>query len=436
MEEKILALPPREERAEDATEDNVYEDNVYIEEKAEENTAEKLKEADEAKEVTEAEVKAAPLPAVGAVPASVERERRRLLFGLVCTLFGAVAVTVYGTFAALIGKSFVPLPERLMGEVLGVPVYVAETQEPPSLDKIPPQTVGEDDLPGAAEQENAPEDVPTEPAHGERLPIMNVDFSVGDDPFAIINETPYAPDVTALLGSPSSMPTLDGLRENYGEDAPFVLILHTHGTEAYSPHLADAYDSAESFRSLDAEAGVVSVGREMKRVFESHGIGTVHIETMFDAESFNDAYYFAAQEIRRVMRENPSITYFFDVHRDAMVDSAGAALRPISPSTSTVDGVSAAQIMLVVGTDHAGSGHTLWEENFSFALKLQKASLEFDPDLMRPLNLRSPSFNQQYSAQSLLVEIGSAANSVLEARLAGMIFAEAASRVIEGFAGI
>jgi len=88
--------------------------------------------------------------------------------------------------------------------------------------------------------------------------------------------------------------------------------------------------------------------------------------------------------------------------------------------------------MLVVGTDHAGSGHASWRDNMALALKLQRSALSFDPHLMRPLNLRSASFNQQYTAGSLLVEVGSAANSVEEARLAGVIFAEAASRVITG----
>ena len=115
-----------------------------------------------------------------------------------------------------------------------------------------------------------------------------------------------------------------------------------------------------------------------------------------------------------------------------MVAADGTALRPISNSTVTVEGVSAAQIMLVVGTDHAGSGHAAWQNNLSVALKLQSAALAFDPDLMRPLNLRSASFNQQYTPGSLIVEVGSAANSLSEAKLAGMIFAEAASRVIEG----
>lgn len=365
----------------------------------------------------------------------IKTERKRLFVALACTILGTLAVIVYGTTAV---KTFLevksPLPEILLGEVLGVGAALqGNIYAPPPLGKIPPQTVTDGVPPGAAENETVPDKpdnpTPEQPPNGS-FPIINMDLSVTDDPFAIINETPYEPDTYGLFSADSPIPDLDDLQAAYGKDAPVVLIIHTHGTESYSPHGAAEYSEGESFRSLAPEDGVVAVGREMKKVFESHGIGVIHVETMFDSEDFNSAYYLAAQEIIRITKEYPSISYVFDVHRDAMVTPDGTGLRPTSPSTTTVDGVSAAQIMLVVGTDHAGSGHTGWYDNLSVALKLQSAALEFDPDLMRPLNLRSASFNQQYTAGSLIVEVGAAANSLKEACLAGMIFAEAASRVI------
>jgi len=387
-------------------------------------------------EITENAAETSVKPTVTSTP-SVKRERRRLVLGLGCTILATLAVVVYGTNAVqTFRQRALPLPEKLMGEVLGVSVtYSADAQKLPELPKIPPQTVYDGASPGAAEHESAPETDDAPPAPEENLtemPIINVDFSVGADPYAIINETPYEPDVNGLLDAPAAVPSFAELCETYGEDAPVVLILHTHGTEAYLPHLSESVPNGESFRSLDAERGVVSVGREMKRVFESHGIGVIHIETMLDAESFSNAYYNSAEVIRSVCREYPSVSYVFDVHRDAMVSADGSQLRPRSASTVTVEGVSPAQIMLVVGTDHAGSGHASWRDNMALALKLQRSALSFDPHLMRPLNLRSASFNQQYTAGSLLVEVGSAANSVEEARLAGVIFAEAASRVITG----
>lgn len=362
--------------------------------------------------------------------------RGRLLFSLACTVLATLAVIVYGTTAArsILGVK-TPIPEILLGEVVGSGVALqGNVYAPPSLGRIPPQTVTDGVPPGAAEDEifeSEPDEEPSAPL-GESFPIVNVDLSVADDRFAVINETPYEPDTASLFASGSPVPSLSEIRKKYGEDAPVVLIIHTHGTEAYSPYGAAWYSGGESFRSLDPHNSVVAVGREMKKVFESHGIGVIHVETMFDAEDYNSAYYLAAQEIIRITKKYPSISYVFDVHRDAMVTPDGTGLRPTSPSTTTVDGVSAAQIMLVVGTDHAGSGHTGWYDNLSVALRLQSAALDFDPDLMRPLNLRSASFNQQYTAGSLIVEVGAAANSLREASLAGMIFAEAASRVIEG----
>ncbi|MBQ8524828.1 MAG: stage II sporulation protein P [Clostridia bacterium] len=361
--------------------------------------------------------------------AGLRRERASLVIRLCLVCLATVAVIVYGSCAAVFLNTGVPLAERLLGEVLGTPVILhGNVYAAPPLGLIPPQTVTEGEAPGAAEQESVPE-APPITEEGRVYPILSMDLSVTDDPFAIVNETPYSPNREGLLAV-DGVPSLSELQSTYGADAPVVLIIHTHGTEAYSAHGASEYADGESFRSLTPEDGVVSVGREMKKVFESHGIGVIHIETMFDAEDFNSAYLLAAEQIRRVCREYPSVSYVFDVHRDAMVAADGTGIRPLSPSTSTVEGVSAAQIMLVVGTDHAGSGHTGWQENLSIALKLQKAALDFDPDLMRPLNLRSASFNQQYTPGSLIVEVGAAANSVEEARLSGMIFAEAAARVI------
>ena len=365
---------------------------------------------------------------------NVKKERRNLVALLLCVVFATVSVIVYGiTLADKFAERKTPIAEKLLSEVLGGGVTnLGGTYSWPPLVRIPPQTVVEGEDPGAAEQETVPE-VNVTPPSGILLPMKTVDLSVNaDDVFAIINETPYEPDTLSLYAADSAIPSVKELQNIYGEDAPIVLILHTHGTEAYSPHGASEYDSGASFRSDEPENGVISVGKKMKSVFEGHGSGVIHLETMFDYDDYNMAYYNAAAEIRRLTEEYPSIAYVFDVHRDAMITSDGVNLRPTSPSVSTIENVNAAQIMLVIGTDYAGSGHAGWTDNMALALKIQKSALGFDPGIMRPLNLRSASFNEQYTKGSLLVEVGAAANSVEEACLAGTIFAEAAVRVMNG----
>lgn len=96
---------------------------------------------------------------------------------------------------------------------------------------------------------------------------------------------------------------------------------------------------------------------------------------------------------------------------------------PISP-----DGV--AQIMLVCGTDEMGADFPDWEENLSFALALQSAAHTKYPSMMRNINLRSASFNEQLASRYLLVEVGSAGNTLESAKEAGRRFAEVFAGVI------
>ena len=60
------------------------------------------------------------------------------------------------------------------------------------------------------------------------------------------------------------------------------------------------------------------------------------------------AYYNASLEIRRVLKEYPSVSYIIDVHRDSVELSDGTHY----PLKAEADGHIAAQLMFVVGTDH------------------------------------------------------------------------------------
>ena len=68
----------------------------------------------------------------------------------------------------------------------------------------------------------------------------------------------------------------------------------------------------------------------------------------------------------------------------------------------------------------------------SLALRIQRRIWERYPSLMRSVNLRSPSFNEQYTKGSLLLEVGAAGNSLNEAKRAAAIFAEALAEEIIG----
>lgn len=358
-------------------------------------------------------------------------EKPKLILLLIATLLATLAVIVYGYKISLISKKLPsPLSEHFLSEVFsaGVASLGGNYARVP-LTRIPPQTVDAGDIPGASEHVTLPGDDVSPPTTGI-FPVKDVDLAVtSEDIFALINETPYTPDTLSLYADSLKIPTLEELHAKHGSSAPTVLILHTHGTESYLEEDAAVYTADESFRSYDTEKNVVAVGRAAAEIFRENGIGVIHLETMFDETDYNSAYYLAAEEIKRITAAYPSISYVFDIHRDAMITSDDVCLAPVSALEA--DGGDAAQLMLVVGTDHAGSGHDEWQDNLSFALKLQRSALAVNGGIMRPLNLRSASFNEQYTKGSLLVEVGAAGNSLSEAIRSVKIFALAASEVIK-----
>ncbi len=239
------------------------------------------------------------------------------------------------------------------------------------------------------------------------------------------NQTPYVPDTDALLQeaypiAPASVQTGAG----DSQSPPLVLILHTHGTEAYAPDGALSVGDETTFRSDDITENVVSVGAVLARVLSEYNIPTLHCETMFDLASYDGAYNKAAAYIRETVKTYPSIRYVFDVHRDALYSSDGDILRPVTE----IGGEVTAQMMCVVGTDAAGADHAGWRDNLSVAVHLQKRLLDRYDRFVRPINLRQATFNGQYAPGSLLLEIGSAGNSIEEARSAayhlGCVLAE------------
>lgn len=225
------------------------------------------------------------------------------------------------------------------------------------------------------------------------------------------NTTAYNIDIEKL--SNAEYPVKTALSE-HSEKNPLVLIVHTHGTEAYSPEGATYISSGDVHRSSDTAKNMIAVGEVMAEILNASGIPTLHCKIMHDLESYQRSYDLAADTIQKYLAEYPSIKYVFDVHRDAIVSSDGSYIRPVT----AVNGEVTAQIMLLVGTNEKGADHPTWEQNFTVAAKLQRRLTEKYDRFARPINIRGASFNEQFTPGSLLIEVGSAANSLSEAKSA------------------
>ena len=210
------------------------------------------------------------------------------------------------------------------------------------------------------------------------------------------------------------------------EEGPQILILHTHGTEAYTPAgEEDAYEPTDPYRTLDTGYNMVRVGEEIARVLEEEGFSVLHDTTLYDYPSYNEAYDRSLAGAQALLEQYPSIRIVLDVHRDALEGEDGTVYKTMAQT----GGEAAAQVMLVMGTDDNGLPHERWRDNLTLAVHLQMQLNQDCPTLARPISLRAGRYNQQLTTGSLLVEVGSHGNTLEEALAAARLFAQSAAEV-------
>ena len=212
------------------------------------------------------------------------------------------------------------------------------------------------------------------------------------------------------------------------EEAPQFLILHTHGSEAYTPTPGTEVVYSGNHRTTDNRYNVVHVGDVMAQELAEAGISVLHDRTLYDYPSYTGAYDRSLAAIESYLAQYPSIQFILDVHRDAIEDTEGNEYKVISP----IEGLgSCAQVTLVVGSDGSGLAHPNWMENLKLAVAVQQDLLQAYPTFARPILLRNSRYNQHVSTGSLLVEVGAAGNSPEEAALAGRLLARQMAALLQ-----
>ena len=214
------------------------------------------------------------------------------------------------------------------------------------------------------------------------------------------------------------------------QEGPQVLIVHTHGSEAYTPDGADTYVATGECRTTDVEKSVVRVGDEIAKVLTEMGLTVVHDTALYDYPEYNGAYDRSLAAVESWLEQYPTIQVVLDVHRDALIGSDGTVYKPIT----TINGEKSAQVMLVMGSN-ALYDHPGWLENLSLAVKVQKEMNTLWPTLARPIGLRENRYNQQTAPGAMLVEVGSHGNTLQEALAAARMFARALGAVLLEYKG-
>ena len=166
----------------------------------------------------------------------------------------------------------------------------------------------------ASEQEqgqDSPQPTPTPPPSEDDPPAVFPILPEGVYPISAIdmsekqsannltykNESKYTPDINEL--TKKEYPLKYSMATSLTPDtSPIVLIIHTHGTECYTPDNTSTYTNETPTRTTDVNNNVVAVGKVFAETLRQNGIPTIHCETMFDAESYSDSYNLSEKAVK------------------------------------------------------------------------------------------------------------------------------------------
>lgn len=245
------------------------------------------------------------------------------------------------------------------------------------------------------------------------------------DNFYVKNSTDKTLDLRGYLSS--------ALPFEYEETtAPQVLIVHTHSTEAYMDSDLGYYYESFSPGNVDDSKNIVRVGDAITESIEEEGIAVIHCKKHHDEPSYLGAYDSSAESINEYLAEYPSIKIVLDIHRDSITTDENEKIKP----TFTCGGKKAAQIMIMCGNDNNGYyDFPDWEQNMSLAVKLQSVAETDYPGMTRPLYFGDFMYNMNLAPGSLLIEMGTDANTLDEAVYSGEMLGKVIAKVLKAAKG-
>lgn len=132
-----------------------------------------------------------------------------------------------------------------------------------------------------------------------------------------------------------------------------------------------------------------------------------NMSEILSKNSWNYSYSYKAS--RKLMEEKkskyPTLKYFIDIHRDSISHKY---------STTTIGDKNYAKVMFVIGLDH-----NKWQDNYNLANNLNNLMNKYYPGISRNIMKKEGAnvngiYNQDFSPNCLLLEIGGVDNTIEE----------------------
>ncbi|CCZ89637.1 stage II sporulation protein P [Coprobacillus sp. CAG:605] len=207
--------------------------------------------------------------------------------------------------------------------------------------------------------------------------------------------------------------------EEVKSNEPLIYIYNTHDEEAYYNSYLNPYNivpdvklASYYFQERLKDLGIESVVEKRK------------IKDVLDKNGWNYRYSYNASRVylEEVSKNNPSIKYFIDLHRDSVGKDK---------TTTTINGKSYARVMFLVGLEHKS-----YQKNLDLATRLNELISQFDSTLSRGIYQKEGPgvngiYNQDFSSKAILIEVGGQYNTIEE--VANTI--EVIARVLKDYLG-
>lgn len=207
---------------------------------------------------------------------------------------------------------------------------------------------------------------------------------------------------------------------------PQVLIYHTHATESYCPYDNGIYDKRYNWRSTDNNNNMVSVGAVIANQLRENGISVIHDTSQHDYPSYDGSYANSYRSIKDYLTHYPTIKVVLDVHRDAIERENGVIVKP----TVTINGEKYAQLMIISNCDDGSGLIPNWRENLRFAAAFANTLEQNAEGITRPILFSYRKYNQQLSTGALLLEFGSHANTLTEAKRTAAVVGKSLAQLL------
>jgi stage II sporulation protein P len=202
-----------------------------------------------------------------------------------------------------------------------------------------------------------------------------------------------------------------------------VFIYQSHSTESYLPELKGVKNPDEAY---DEKTNVTLVGARLAQNLEKDGIGAVHSDKIYTTATVKDfrypySYKYSLKTLQEAVAAHPDLKYFLDIHRDS---------QERDKTTVEINGKSYAQVYFIIG---AKNPH--WKQNEQFANQIHEALEAKYPGLSKGIHAKSATegngeYNQSFSPNSILIEVGGPYNSLDECYRTTDALADAVASVV------